>query len=157
MIGQLISAFLLSGAALKYGAAPERGMSAAILGMLLAANLYVWFLGRDASLQALEVGFLIIDLSVFVIMIVIALWANRMYTLWLAGFQILAMFAHLARSVTDAISPIAYGIMIIGPSYFQIIILGFGIWFHHRRVKRHGSYRSWRTSLPPSLEIPPRN
>lgn len=132
-------------------------MASALLWLLISSSLYRWFFDLQVSLEALDVGFFLIDLSVAAIMVAIALRANRMYTLWLAGFQIIATFAHLARAMTDAISPIAYAVMYIAPSYFQIIILAFGIWFHHKRTKRHGSYRSWRRSSRRSPEMQPRN
>ncbi|WP_160613001.1 hypothetical protein [Pontixanthobacter aestiaquae] len=141
--------------AIRFGREPEKLSAGAFVWLLVSSSVYRWLSDQQASLQSLDIGFFLIDVSVAAIMIVIALRANRMYTLWLAGFQIIATFAHLARGLTDAISPIAYAIMYIAPSYFQIIILAFGIWFHHKRVKRHGSYRSWRTSSPPSRDQRP--
>ncbi|WP_209348506.1 hypothetical protein [Pontixanthobacter sp. CEM42] len=154
---QFLSRIALVLAALRYGAGPERWASYTILWMAVSTRLYFWLVGGSASLQTTDTVFFLIDLSVGAMLIWIALRANRMYTLWLAGFQILAILAHLARGVADGISPIAYAVMMVGPSYFQTIILAFGIWFHHRRVKRHGNYRSWRTSSPPSRDQRPQS
>lgn len=122
-------------------------MSYVIIAMIVVSKLYYTIVAGSASaFQSADLGVFLIDLSIGVAMVTIALRANRMYTLWMAGFQIIAVVAHLAMFATNAISPITYAIMVIAPSYFQIIILAFGIWLHHRRVERHGSYRSWRTS-----------
>lgn len=125
-------------------------MSLVLLWMILSDDVYHLFVALDPSLQGVDLGHLFIDLSACAAMIVIALRANRMYTLWLAGLQILAFLAHLARELVETISPIAYAILYMGPFYFQIIILAFGIWLHHRRVTLHGNYRQWRSSSPPS-------
>ena len=123
-------------------------MSYSIIWMIVSSKFYYSLVEPTSAFQSVDMVLLFIDLSVCVAMVAIALRANRMYTLWMAGFQILALLAHLARITSDAISPITYAILVIAPSYFQIIILAFGIWLHHKRVKRHGSYRSWRKPLP---------
>lgn len=114
--------------------------------MAVVSKTYLFSIDQNPELWAVDRGLFLIDLLVAVTMIAVALRANRMYTLWIAGFQIIAVMAHFARGLSEAISPIAYLIMFVGPSYFQIIILGCGIWLHARRVKRHGTYRSWRSS-----------
>ncbi|WP_257594505.1 hypothetical protein [Parerythrobacter lacustris] len=112
-------------------------------------------MGRQFERNEVEPGLLFIEVVVTVVMVVVALRANRMYTLWIAGFQIIALLAHFARELADQISPIAYVMMYVGPSYLQITTLGLGIWLHHQRVQRHGNYRSWRSSSPRSRAIPP--
>jgi hypothetical protein len=104
-----------------------------------------------------DLGLLLIEVIFTVVVVTVALRANRMYTLWIAGFQIIALMAHFARELADQISPIAYVMMYVGPSYLQIITLGLGIWLHHQRVLRHGNYRSWRSSSPRSQATPPMN
>ena len=132
-------------------------MASILLGMSLSSKAFVFLTAHQLILADIDPGFFVIEIIVAAAMIAVALRANRIYTLWMAGFQIIAVFAHLARGLSDAVSPLAYLILTIGPSYFQIVILGFGIWFHHRRVKRHGSYRSWRTSSGHSQEPQPRS
>jgi len=119
--------------------------------------LYHLVTGDRISLFAISYWHAFVDLSTCLAMVAIAAKANRTYTLWMAGFQIVALAAHAARAVSEAITPIAYVILYSGPSYFQTIILSLGLWFHYRRVKRHGSYRSWLTSWRPSRERLRRN
>lgn len=132
--------------ALWRGAAPER----AVAGVMLASFCLFW-LFRDPQSDGMSYTYVhalqfAIDFATAIAFITIAIFANRMYTLWIAGFQIVALQAHLARYLTDQIAPLAYAIMIIAPSYLQIVALGLGTWMHVRRERRHGSYRSWRTS-----------
>ncbi len=121
-------------------------MALAMGWMFGSSVIYHMIAGESSHVLSVDYANALIDTTTCVAMVLIALKANRNYTLWMAGFQIIAFFAHVARAVADNVSPIAYLVLSVGPSYFQIIILGFGIWFHHRRVKRHGNYRSWQNS-----------
>ncbi|NMW32228.1 hypothetical protein HKD42_09170 [Altererythrobacter sp. RZ02] len=145
----LLGCFLFS---FRIGAGPEKAAASTMVALFAAFQLYNWTFHPTYASPSLDYGPMLMDLMAAISLIVIAAQANRMYTLWLAGLQIIAVLAHLARGLSETISPIAYVVMFSGPSYFQIIILGFGIWLHHRRVKRHGNYRSWRGSSPLSSE-----
>lgn len=138
--------FALFLAAFRLGAAPEKIIASLFLGSATLSRIYFWAVEQQPNLDSIDYGYLALDIVLTVVMVTVALRANRMYTLWMAGFQIIAVMAHFARGLSDSISAIAYVIMVVGPSYFQIIILGFGIWLHARRVRRHGNYRSWRSS-----------
>lgn len=125
--------------------------------MSVSSKIYrALFPGSQIFLD-MDPGLVLIEMLVLAGMVAIALRANRMYTLWMAGFQLIALMAHFARGMADAISPIAYVIMYVGPSYLQIITLALGIWLHRKRVLRHGNYRSWRASSPPSQASVPTN
>lgn len=145
---QHASLILLALAAYRFGAAPERGMAAVYIGMVLADLFYHAAFGLRVELVGLDIGHFLIDAFGFVAMAVIALYANRMYTLWVAAFQLLALGSHLARIMAPQMSPIAYATMKIAPSYFVIGLLAAGIWMHHRRQRRFGRYNSWSSSLP---------
>lgn len=144
-IGVVLAQIGLLIASIRYGELPERIMAGSLIAMALLSTIYFDLISASPRLQEIDPGLFLIDVFVVTVMVAVALRANRIYPLWMAGFQIIAVMAHFARGLSDAISPIAYVIMFVGPSYFQIIILGFGIWLHARRVRRHGSYRSWRS------------
>jgi hypothetical protein len=74
----------------------------------------------------------------------IALNANRNYPLWAAGFQLVAVGSHLVRGLVDSVSPIAYAILAVGPSYCQLALLFAGLLRHRARLRRYGPYRDWR-------------
>lgn len=126
------------------GKGPEKASSLCMLGLFIASELYSSVFDFSDMLDTLDPGLLLIDILAATTLIVIAITANRTYTLWLAGLQIIVLMAHFARAITDVISPIAYVVMFAGPSYFQIIVLSIGIWMHYLREKRYGPYRSWR-------------
>ncbi len=130
--------------ALWRGAGPERAVALTIVGMKIATDMYFALSGAKTSLHEADLAMALIDLVVCVILIGVGLKANRMYTLWIAAFQIIALNAHIVREIAPGISPLAYAIMFIAPSHFQLLILAGGIWCHARRERRYGPYRSWR-------------
>ena len=85
------------------------------------------------------------DIAAGVLWMLIALYANRNWTLWVAGTQLLAIGAHVARALADAVSPVAYATMVIAPGWIQLFLLGAGLVRHVLRLREHGSYRDWRT------------
>lgn len=132
------------------GGGPERGMASTLVAMDLVDFAYHALWGAGQNFAVTDGVHFAIDLGGCAAMVAIALFANRMYTLWMAAFQIIAVNAHLARELVEGIAPIAYVILYIAPSYFQIILLACGIWLHRGRLARFGPYRDWRTSSFPA-------
>lgn len=135
--------------ALWKGAGPERVIAITMILSFLFHRLFHNPNVDGSDLMSLNEFYLANDIGLGIAFIITALFANRMYTLWIAGFQIVALQAHLARYLMADISPLAYAFMTIGPMYLQIIALALGTWMHTRRVRRYGSYRSWRISSFP--------
>lgn len=143
---------LLALSAWRWGGGPERILAGVLIWFSLGDTLNHWLFEVETHYMTVDTGHMVIDLVALAVSFAVALRANRLYPLWFAAFQLLAMMAHLARDVAQEASPIAYLIMYIGPSYCQIIVLALGIWCHRRRVLRYGPYRSWRSSSPRSPE-----
>jgi hypothetical protein len=147
--GQIAAIACLVLAAWRWGAGPER----------ILAGVLVWFQAADAVNHAVAppaagftvfAGHFVIDAIAAIVAVGVAIQANRIYTLWFAAFQLLALFAQIARDLAAGVAQLAYEVLYIGPSYFQILLLAGGIWLHRRRVRRFGPYRSWRNSSPRS-------
>lgn len=145
---QHLTSFLLAAAIWRWGAGPERWLIAIFIGTMVMPVYVVWWLG----LGALETGphapiFMGIDMLAAVLFTGIALNANRNYPLWIAGFQVVAVGAHIVKALlADSVSPLAVAVLVIGPSYFQLLLLAGGFFRHTRRQRRHGRYREWRAS-----------
>ena len=149
IIAQDVLAFALCGAALIWGGGPERAVAVTWL-VLFQLGTFVHGALFEGSFRLVGVdGFLAsMDLLAAISFVGIALYANRNYTLWIAGVQLLALTAHFARGFTEMISPIAYAIMVIAPGWFQLLFLAIGLARHVLRTRRHGPYRGWRNAGP---------
>jgi len=143
---QFVILVSVAAAALRWGAGPERATGLALLYLEFADHAYHAIFGPGIELLRMDLGHATIDATTLVAMLLIGVSANRMYTLWIGALQIIAVQAHLARDLASGMSPIAYAIMFIAPSYFQIALLAGGIWRHRRRLQKYGTYRSWRNS-----------
>lgn len=113
---------LLAVYAVRGGAGPERASAAAFFMMYLLDYPYHWIFG-EAHWGQLDVGHAIIDAIAAALMVLIALWANRIYTLCLAAFQLVSLSSHFARGLEGDVHRLAYAVMIIWPSYLVILTL----------------------------------
>lgn len=149
---QNVLVVLICGSALIWGSAPERAVAAVWLIVFeLAGFVYRTVLGNEAvQLASFDAFLTTIDIVAGVLWIGIALYANRNYTLWIAALQVLAIFAHLARVLSDLVSPVTYVAMVVAPGWLQLIVLAIGLIRHIRRERIHGPYRDWRISRSPS-------
>lgn len=146
----LVSVALLAVAALRWGDAPERACAATLFAMTYGDAGYHALFQQGAVYGSVDLWHLAIDLGVAAAFVGIALQANRVYPLWLAAIQLISVISHFARELTATLPKLAYGLMTYLPYYVVILVMAGGLWSHARRRKRHGRYRSWRTSSSPS-------
>ncbi|MFN3990524.1 MAG: hypothetical protein ACK4GC_15930 [Paracoccaceae bacterium] len=143
---QYIVGILLGLAMWRWGGGPERGMAVLFTGVLIipSAGFRLFSAGTMifGNFQGLYIALDVVALVGFVL---IGLNANRNYPLWVAAFQMVAVGSHLVRAMVDAVSPLAYMVMAVGPSYCQIALLIAGLLRHRARTRRFGPYRDWRT------------
>lgn len=142
---QHLTSLLLAAAIWRWGGAPERWS----IGVFLATMVAPIYVGHAIGLTALQIGpynsvIVALDLVAAALFVGIALNANRNYPLWIAGFQIVAVVAHLVEALVDSVSPFAFAVLVIGPSYCQLLLLIGGFARHALRQRRFGPYREWR-------------
>lgn len=143
---QYIVSLLVGLAMLRWGAGPERASAFNFLAFIIMPVAVFRFVGSGAMLFGAYAGlYVLFDVVAFAGFMWIALNANRTDPLWLAGLQLVAIGAHGARALGDVVSPIAYVILAIGPSYGQLLVLICGLAAHCRRRRGFGSYRDWRS------------
>lgn len=143
-------------ASLRWGAAPERSCAAVLIAMQGVDAAYHIIAGRGAFYHSVDIGHLAIDGFAAVSLLAIALYANRIYPLWMAAFQLISVLAHFARETSAAVAGLAYAYLGYGPFYLELFVLMVGIALHARRIRRRGIYRSWRISSSRSPAGTPR-
>ncbi|WP_404480769.1 hypothetical protein [Novosphingobium sp. BL-52-GroH] len=131
---------------LARGAAPERILSGVLLAMPAVDRLHHAVVGGSIVWRHADLGHVAIDAVVMACTFVVALHANRVYPLWIAGAQIISVFGHAYRLGLEEINRNAYDTMAVTPSYIQLVAMIAGIAFHMSRRRRLGSYPSWRRS-----------
>ena len=153
---QDILVLILCLTALVWGAGPER----AVIGIWvfcveLPKFIYRDWLGYNVLVDQVDMYLAAKDVAAGLLWVVLALYANRNYPLWIAGVQLLAVGAHVARGLLEAIAPISYAFLIVAPGWIILVMMAIGFTRHIMRERRFGPYRSWRTSPvrdgPPSL------
>ncbi|MDJ0642103.1 MAG: hypothetical protein QNJ15_04745 [Erythrobacter sp.] len=134
-------------AAWRWGGNPERIVAIVFVVLFTLPNRMIPLFTGSAFLFV-EGGmfYAAVDVIAAIAFTAVALNANRNYTLWIAGFQLVAASAHGVRYVTDAVTDLAHAVMVIGPSYFQLMIMTVGLIRHIKRKNRYGEYRDWRIS-----------
>ena len=151
MIAQDILAWAICIAALVWGGGLERAVALVWLVFFeIVPGGYALATGLGTNLDGIDPLLAFVDLAAVVFWVAIALYANRNYTLWIAAMQVLAVTAHLARGLVEAISPVAYVTMVAVPGRFQLLLLAIGLGRHIARKRKFGPYRDWRISRPVS-------
>jgi hypothetical protein len=133
--------------------APECILAGVLFAMSPVDKLYHLLVPHSILWRHANLGHLAIDTTVLACTIAVALYANRVYPLWIGGAQIIAWSAHLYRMALSEINTFAYDMMVVMPSYIQLVALTLGVWFHMSRRRRLGNYPSWRRSSPP-MRVP---
>lgn len=142
---QYIASLLLGLAMWRWGSGPERGMAIMFTVVMMGPAMLFRIIANASMLFGnFSAIYVLIDVIALAGFMAIALNANRNYPLWVAGFQLVAVGSHMVRGITDVVSPIAYAILAIGPSYCQLAVLLVGLVRHRRRIRRFGAYRDWR-------------
>lgn len=146
---QHIASVLLALAIWRWGAGPERRLIAVFIATMVVPVHFLQAIksGHPAfsGFAGLYAG---IDLVAGFAFVWIALQANRNYPLWIAAFQLVAIASHMVKAMVDAMSPMAYAIMVVGPSYCQLLLIFAGFVRHIQRTRRFGRYRDWRRGVP---------
>lgn len=127
--------------ALWKGGAPERWMAF----LLALASAATWMLvsSGDEIFTSVEIGIAMVDAALLAGMFIVALHADRYWTIWITAFQIIQVFAHLPEILIPQLLPWVYGLIISVWSYPMLLILFAGTVRHRQRISRFGSDRHW--------------
>jgi len=141
------------GYALWRGGAPERIGASIFLG---AAALTVAALsGPIGRFASVEVGVFIVDATMLLALVALALTAKRRWPLWIAAFQVIQVTGHAVKMADPTVVPWAYAFILAIWSYPMLLVLAFGTFNHQRRLKRFGTDPSWSSFSGRSAPPPP--
>lgn len=130
------------------GGRPER---AAILAQLTALLLSLFAISfRSISGHRLPVGLALVDVLLAISLGALALKANRLWPILLAGMQVATIFAHLAKLLSFPLPPAGYVIFVQFWSWPMLAVTMFGTQRHHSRVKKFGAEQDWKPLWPRS-------
>lgn len=105
---------------------------------------------RGAPFDDFELGLMLVDTTMFVILIALALCSSRFWPLTMAGLQGAEFLGHLARLVVHGVVPPAYFTITVAWSFPMLVLLGIGTWRHRQRLSLYGRDYTWSWELPPA-------
>ncbi|WP_428027694.1 hypothetical protein [Altererythrobacter sp.] len=144
VILQYLAIVVLQLAALRWGDQPERLCAALLVAMVIGEIILHYVVEASFVVTKVDAGHFAMSLGAEAGYLMIALYSNRVYPLWLASFQLISVLTHVARELSEGVTGTAYQLIVIAPSYFMILIVAGGIILHHKRFNRYGPYRAWR-------------
>lgn len=133
--------------ALWRGAQPERFVALIFLAAVPAGAAAYSMGGRW---NGIEMGLFSVDLVMLVLLMAIALKANRYWPIAMAAMQVFQVIGHLIKLADPRMLPLAYWISNVVWAYPMLILLLLGSVRHRNRVKRLGAEPSWSSSSTPS-------
>jgi hypothetical protein len=131
---------------LTAGGKPER---VAILAQLAAFLLTVIILSFHwTPFEHFPLGLALIDVALALVLSALALKANRLWPIMLAGMQVATVFAHLAKALSFPLPPAGYGIFVQFWGWPMLIVTGIGAYGHRKRTRRLGHEPDWKPLWP---------
>lgn len=129
--------------AMRRGDKPERLVGLILFASMVVDRLY-HLLVEPSQFVTVDPAHLMIDGSTLAALLWIALRANRGWPLWACAAQNIVMLGHIAKVFELRDVYRGYWVMTQVPILVQMAFLAVGTLAHARRVRRIGSYPSWR-------------
>jgi hypothetical protein len=132
--------------ALAKGAGPERRMA-----IWLLASLAAQFLSRfivPAAFARIDYAMFFLDLATLAFAWHLSLIANRIWPLWIAATQLIAVAGHLFRLTEFELNTVVYATVTRFPAWVVCASLMIGTILHLRLARKYGTYPSWLAECP---------
>ena len=135
---------LCCGYALLRGGAPERiGAAIIILGSALTVALGSAWAHR---FEHVETGIVAVDVAVLLGFVLLAVFSDRFWPLWVSALQAIVVLTHLARALEPNLMPWAYGVALAIGVYPMLLLVALGTWRHRKRMATGAADPSWSRS-----------
>lgn len=138
---------------IRCGDEPEKIGGQIMLFILGLAIVRMLLMARQ--IDEFDVLGLLSDCLTFLGFLWIALFAWRIWPLWTAALQLLAIGAHFGPALALPIEPMVYAILRSAPTAIVLLTLVGATWLHRRRARSGASTLPWRTWSGPLSRISP--
>ncbi len=135
---------LCSAYALARGGAPERASALLQLGAF-AADEAVHRLVDGSAYTALATGSFLVDLTLLLALLTLASRCTRHWPLWVAGWQLAAIVAHMAKLLDPAMLATGYAIQLQIWAYPMLLATMIGTWRYQTRRAAGLIEPDWKT------------
>lgn len=135
---------LCSAYALARGGAPERASALLQLGAF-AADEAVHRLVDGSAYTALATGSFLVDLTLLLALLVLAARCTRHWPLWVAGWQLAAIVAHMAKLLDPDMLATGYAIQLQIWAYPMLLATMVGTWRYRTRRAAGLIEPDWKT------------
>lgn len=120
------------------------------LGAFLSTLVVMSF--RWTLWRGFPIGVALVDVALAIALTVLALKANRLWPIVLAGMQLATVFGHVARLLSFPLPTAGYAIFVQLWGWPMLIVTAIGIHKHHERTKGRGTERDWKPLWPRSAQ-----
>jgi len=136
---------------LRCGGQPERAAMLAQAAAAILTIIAIRTLPRFSTLAELAQALVIIDAALLLALTALALRANRLWTIVLAGLQLSTVVVHVSKAVFPALPAASYGIFAQFWAWPMLITTLVGTHSHWTRIRRFGLERDWKPLWPHSV------
>ena len=102
--------------------------------------------------RGFPVGVGLVDGTLAVALIVLALKANRLWPIVLAGMQVATVFGHAAKLLSFPLPTAGYAIFVQLWAWPMLFVTALGVRNHHERTKMRGKEQDWKPLWPRSVQ-----
>lgn len=128
------------------GGKPER---VAILAQVIAFILTVIALSFHwTAFEHFPLGLALIDVALAITLTILALKANRLWPIILAGMQVATVLGHLAKALSFPVPAAGYAIFVQFWGWPMLIVTGLGAYRHRARQRTIGAEPDWKPLWP---------
>lgn len=128
------------------GGAPERWAAGLQLGAF-AVDFTLNRLVDGSTYASMQVGSAVLDTTLLTALVLLAWRSTRFWPLWLAGWQLAAVMAHLAKGLDPGMVPTGYALQSAIWAYPMLVATAIGTWRHRRRVAAGRPDEPWKAMV----------
>lgn len=138
--------------ALRCGGKPERASVTVLACANILSIVVIYAFPRAAGFGTLAEALAVIDFLLLIGLTWIALRANRLWTIVLAGLQLSLILIHISKAMYPALPAASYGIFAQFWAWPMIVVVAIGTRRHAARTRQFGEESDWKPLWPHSLQ-----